>query len=399
MGKCDKIKKSRAGLRAHTAGTRGHREGRAAPPPAQGRTIDMRKYLTAWAAALLCLLLLSGCAEQQQDIPVDPAPQPPVELPQEEPEPAPPALTSPLTGLEMDESLAGKRPYAVMINNVKQALPQMGVSKAELVVEFPTEGSTDRMMAFFYDVADIPAIGTVRSSRDYFLDYAQAVDAIYLHYGGSPQAYAAIKARGIDNLDGINGRVDSLLYWRDKERARKNGSEHSVFTSGEKILHTVAELKVRTDSKKKGDFFAFGTADMASGEAAEKVTLPFSNYITPVFAYDAGSGRYLREEYGAAHVDAAYGNTQLSVKNLFVLFTRVSAISGDSAGRLSIATSGEGDGLYITDGRVLPVTWQKADNDSFVQFRTVDGKPLTVNAGNSWIAVLGTSKKDKVTLS
>ena len=36
-------------------------------------------------------------------------------------------------------------------------------------------------------------IGPVRSARHYFLDFCMEYDAIYVHYGGSPQAGTGIK--------------------------------------------------------------------------------------------------------------------------------------------------------------------------------------------------------------
>lgn len=47
-------------------------------------------------------------------------------------------------------------------------------------------------MAMFKGV-DVEQIGPVRSSRHYFLDYAMENDAIYVHFGWSPQAQSDIK--------------------------------------------------------------------------------------------------------------------------------------------------------------------------------------------------------------
>ena len=80
------------------------------------------------------------------------------------------------------------RPIAVMINNHKIAQPyQTGLNDAYLVYEMIVEGGITRMMAVFKD-KDTATIGTVRSSRHYFLDYAQENDAIYTHFGWSEKA-------------------------------------------------------------------------------------------------------------------------------------------------------------------------------------------------------------------
>ena len=83
---------------------------------------------------------------------------------------------------------SNSRPIAIMINNHKVAQPlQTGLNDAYLVYEIVVEGGITRMLAVFKD-ADTERIGTVRSSRHYFLDYAQENDAVYTHFGWSPQA-------------------------------------------------------------------------------------------------------------------------------------------------------------------------------------------------------------------
>ena len=91
------------------------------------------------------------------------------------------------------------RPYAVMINNNHSAWPQCGVQDAYLVYEIIAEGGITRMMALFKD-KDTAKVGSIRSARHYFLDYVQENDAIFVHWGGSPQAYS--KFGSFDNIDG-----------------------------------------------------------------------------------------------------------------------------------------------------------------------------------------------------
>ena len=79
------------------------------------------------------------------------------------------------------------RPIAVMIDNHKGAMPQAGLNDAYMVYEIIVEGGETRLMALFKG-ANLDKIGPVRSSRHYFLDYALENDAIYVHFGWSPQA-------------------------------------------------------------------------------------------------------------------------------------------------------------------------------------------------------------------
>ena len=59
----------------------------------------------------------------------------------------PPVLyRNPLNGEPMKQAYAG-RPVAVVVNNLKQALPQQGISQADIIYEIEAEGGITRMMA------------------------------------------------------------------------------------------------------------------------------------------------------------------------------------------------------------------------------------------------------------
>ena len=84
-----------------------------------------------------------------------------------------------------------ERPIAVMLDNSKASWPQAGLNDAFLVYEMIVEGGETRLMALFKG-ADLDKIGSLRSARHYFLDYALENDAIYVHFGWSPQAQSDI---------------------------------------------------------------------------------------------------------------------------------------------------------------------------------------------------------------
>ena len=68
-----------------------------------------------------------------------------------EPEEAP-ANQNLLTGLgDLTDGAIGKRPVAVMVNNVQDALPQYGTGKADIIYEIPVEGDVTRLMAVYGD--------------------------------------------------------------------------------------------------------------------------------------------------------------------------------------------------------------------------------------------------------
>ena len=137
-----------------------------------------------------------------------------------------------------------ERPIAVMIDNHKAALPQGGLNNAYMVYEIIVEGGESRLMALFKG-QNLEKIGPVRSSRHYFLDYALENDAIYVHYGWSPQAQYDISNLGVNNINGISESESS--FWRVKDKR----SPHNVATSTTTNITTcgnVTEKRIKTSS-------------------------------------------------------------------------------------------------------------------------------------------------------
>ena len=105
--------------------------------------------------------------------------------------------------LKIVDLSSNTRPYAVMINNHPSARQNhAGLQDAYLIYEMIVEGGMTRYMAVFKD-KDTAKIGSVRSSRHYFLDYAMENDAMYVHWGWSPQAQSDISTYGINNINGL----------------------------------------------------------------------------------------------------------------------------------------------------------------------------------------------------
>ena len=203
--------------------------------------------------ALLLLLTLAACGDDDTETmaPVEPDKLPGQEETQEK------GVLNPLTGLREETSYTLARPIAVMINNLKQATPPRGMSAYDGAFEVLAEGEINRIIALFYDYESIPEIGSVRSARDYYFKLARPLDPIVLHYGGSDAAYIYIKQNKLDTLNGMESNVDSLMYWRDQQRIKSAGYEHSVFTSGEKVREAVEQLERRTETEQTEPFFRF----------------------------------------------------------------------------------------------------------------------------------------------
>jgi hypothetical protein len=142
----------------------------------------------------------------------------------------------PLTGQPLASQPAGFFAVAIMIDNAYNIRPQVGLAKADIIYESLVEGNITRLMAIFASQTNSDKVGPVRSARNYFMDWAEEYQGIYMHVGGSPQALGVIKNYNFTNIDQIG--AGEIYFWRDQ----KLSMPHNVFTSSANWLR-VGELK------------------------------------------------------------------------------------------------------------------------------------------------------------
>ena len=281
------------------------------------------------------------------------------------------------------------RPIAVMINNHNQARPyHSGLQDAKIMYEMIVEGGITRMLAVFKD-ADLTRIGPVRSARHYYLDYALENDAIYAHWGWSPQAESDIKTLGVNNL---NGLYDSG-FTRDNSLIGKVNLEHTAITSSEGLNKAISSKGYRTDYN-SGDVESelllkysvkeIGIDNEDDSMPANNVTIPYSSYMTASYTYDSENKYYLRYANGVAHKDYITGE-QYHFKNIIIVKVRNYTI--DSYGRQDLDNIGTGEGYFITDGYARPITWEKSSRSSKTVYKYADGSEIKVNDGNTFIQI------------
>lgn len=279
------------------------------------------------------------------------------------------------------------RPIAVMINNNESAWPNhSGLQDAYLVYEIITEGGITRMMAIFKDKTT-ERIGSVRSSRHYFLDYALENDAIYVHFGWSPLAKQNIPELGINN---VNGLYDNA-FWRDL--TLNVAYEHTAFTSIEGIkqvaqyrgynLETSQETLLNYSVKK------LKLSEQEGAVIANNISIPYSYGHTTSYIYDPENKVYKRYINGYEHKDAPT-DTQYTTKNIITY--QVGNYSIDSYGRQDINNLGSGTGYYISEGYAIPITWSKDTRSSQTIYRYLNGEELVVNDGNTYIQIQPTTE-------
>ena len=133
-----------------------------------------------------------------------------------------------LTGIgDLTEEAIGKRPVAVMINNVKAALPQYGIAQADVIFEMPVEGDLTRLMALYADYTQMPDICAIRSCRYYYPAVAKGFDAFYVHWGmGRSDAEIRKNFLKFRRSFSCQGEYIITLRWQWPEGSTCSHSEH-----------------------------------------------------------------------------------------------------------------------------------------------------------------------------
>lgn len=275
------------------------------------------------------------------------------------------------------------RPYAVMINNLGAARPlQSGLQDAMIIYEMIVEGGLTRYMAVFQD-QNTERIGSIRSARHYFLDYALENDAIYVHHGNSPQAAADFKTLNIDRIS-----VDaSKTGWRDK--SLNVSTEHTLFTSIAKLNNGLGN-KRKTRNK---DFllnYSETPIDLSTKEGAIKannIEITYSGSVKTSYEYDESAQNYKRSVNGKAHTDYVT-KKQYTFKNIITYqVSNTSLNDGSGKDRQTLDNIGSGEGYYITNGYAVPITWSKSSRSSQTVYKYKDGTEIDVNDGNTFIQI------------
>ena len=326
----------------------------------------MRRVQMTTALIALGSLLLAGCGGGADDSSDDQKPASQQVAASEEV-----VTTWPLTGLQASGGDDVEKPYPVLvtkIDNTYSSSPQIGLGKADLVVEELVEGGLTRLAAFFY--SSLPAkVGPVRSMRASDIGIVAPAGASVVTSGAAGPTIARIKGAGITFYpEGSEG-----LY-RDSGRS----APYNVFADLTKVAKTATQ-----DAARPGDYLPWGTEeDFPGGQKATTIAAGFGGGHTTNWTYDGK--HYVNENTFAAQGDHFPADTVL------VLRVQVGdAGYRDPAGNPVPETklTGKGQAMVFHGGRLVRGTWSKSDLDAPIKLSTKAGD-LTVPAGRTWIELV-----------
>ncbi|NHN29758.1 DUF3048 domain-containing protein [Paenibacillus agricola] len=321
------------------------------------------KYGITFGAALL---FLSSCSVFNPAEPVvtTVTPKeitvPPIWPPVQSPAPVPkvPLYVWPLTGMPAPAPSLS-RPFMVMVNNAPQARPQSGLSYADVMYEILAEGEITRLVAVYQSKHWDGPIGPIRSIRPYYIDLGKMLDAVPVHAGGSPDAYAQLSAQKLEHMDEITNA--GRYFWREPTRK----APHNLYTNIEMLESGIKGRGLREESKTvqtQPTFLAEET--VMPGDRLTSVTITFMHNSSVVsYRYNPERRLYLRFIDDMPHIDLS-NNEQLTATNLVVI--GADHIILDNEGRRDVKLVGSGAGYLFQRDKVQSVEWERAQvQDTF----------------------------------
>ena len=300
------------------------------------------------------------------------------------------------------------RPLGVMIENHVDARPQSGLTGADVVYEAVAEGGITRFLALFY-CQDAGQVGPVRSARTYFVDFASeyADNPLYAHVGGANQpgpadALSQLTDYGWTNYNDLNQfSIGFPTFWRDYDRLPNVATEHTMYSSVDKLWDYGAATRDLTNVDKDGNswdakFVPYKFADEAPLSArpvSQTMHLEFwqsagSDYFVD-WVYDPAVNAYKRFNGTKPYLDKDTGK-QLVAKNVVVLeMIEENANDGYVANdHLFYQDKGTGKAVIFKDGKKYSGTWEKDSRTDRTIITDASGNELKFNRGLIWFEIL-----------
>ncbi|MDO5689830.1 MAG: DUF3048 domain-containing protein [Tissierellia bacterium] len=290
---------------------------------------------------------------------------------------------SPLSGLPITEEKLNQRVIAVMIDNHPSARPESGIADAEIVYEYEVESRITRYLALYLG-SDAKEVGPIRSARPYYLNTVLEYDAVLARYGGSDEADALVYEYGIDDMDGM--KVGGEYIWRDNSKGKV--APHNAYSSTEAVRKYIDA--VGYENRPGVGVFSFQVEDTdIEGEPAKSAILYYGSGSTSGYTYDESSKTYLRFVAGAPHMEES-NNKQIAAKNIIIQLAPMGFY--ENGVHRWVELIGEGEGKFLTNGKVMDITWSKSDLNAKTVFKDGNGNEILLNPGQTWVEVFDMNK-------
>ncbi len=307
-----------------------------------------------------------------------------------------PEFFNPLNGEILDAPWT-TRIFAVSVNNLADAMPHHGLMEADIVFETLINNSVIRTLDVFSDVTKCTKVGPIRSDRIMWNDLGLRYDAVVTHASGSSQVLRDARDRNVSNINVDRWEVADFAGFRDQERSRHGYSiDATLFGIGPGMMEYAGQQGFATEFDQQKDYFLrfVDDATPADGVNAGEITVTISAPSwrkgggipkkDTTMIYDSELGKYVWHQYGKQMVD---GNSEEGAPEAFKNVIILEADITYAGMYQQVRFDNGGTGWFATGGKAIPIMWISRDDHSAIQMTTLDGQPLYLSRGNTYIAI------------
>ena len=276
-------------------------------------------------------------------------------------------LTSPFTGERIKHL---RRELIFKIDNVVQARPPTGLTKADIVYLLPVDGWLSRIMAVFSSHIP-PVVGPVRSAREEDIKLLrQFGKPAFAFSGAQPRLLPVVEHARIANL--YAGKVGG--YFRDYRRVEP----YNLYARTKTLLREAPHASLARDIG-----FRFGPAPAGGKRIHEyHVTYLAARFI---FWWSHKQHRWLVSMDGRLARSAS--GRVLGGRTVVVQYTKIrTSVFRELGVRPPYAvTVGHGRADVLRGGRVYHVRWVRNNKDSGTRFYLPNGHRMPFARGQVWV--------------
>ncbi|GAA2633109.1 DUF3048 domain-containing protein [Actinomadura fulvescens] len=268
---------------------------------------------------------------------------------------------------------------AVKIENTRSAMPQSGVSAADIVYIEQVEGGETRLMAVYS--SKLPRrVGPVRSARISDLHILPQFGKPAFAFSGVQGAMKKyIRRSPVYDISQDNGG-SSYVRWGPKP------IPYNLYADPKDLLKQAPKA---TGPRDIG--FRFGPAP-EGGRPVKSFTARWPA-TRMGFTWSAKEKRWLTSYNGSPHVGREGG--RLGGRTIVIQYAKTGRSQfRDVLGAYTplIKTTGTGRALVLRDGKAYDAKWSRPSEDKGTTFTTTDGKPMTFAPGQVWVALVNDGK-------
>jgi hypothetical protein len=319
------------------------------------------------AVVLICAAFAVAACGSTPKASIRTATPQPSSTPTDTPTPTPTAVAVPTS------TLMGA-PVMLQVENLWAARPQSGLSQADVVYEYQTEGGISRFTAIYFKVP-YGQVGPVRSARLVTIKLLRAWGGTLLYSGGTVYVSTLLGQSGLRQYN-ESSAAGALFRVNGRDAPHNLYSDAGHLAAFERRVgpHTVGyQLWTRT-----------AIAALPAGAQVASFQVPLSNYERPIFTYDGFSGKYTRTEPDTGVLTDANSGVPWRPSSIAILQMAVTVgpevEDPSGAHGLDFALVGSGHGQLAVGGKLYPIGWSQGASGPPV-LELANGQPAPIAPG------------------